>query len=99
MDMDKTREMMCMTWSYDIDTGRRLDFAEDGTPIHLKGITTCSFGEDGIAESSHVTQSILRTNGKSEVWWTQGSPCQWVGPWQHIDFTGFDKDSQVSNLK
>lgn len=91
MDIDKTREMMSMTWRYDIDTGRRLDFAEDGTPMHLKGLTTCAFGPDGQAATSHTTQSILRKNGKSEVWWTQGAPCEWLGPWQHIDFAGYDR--------
>ena len=91
MDIDKTREMMSMTWCYDMDTGRRLDFDEDGTPMHLTGLTTCAFGADGQAVTSHTTQSILRKNGMSEVWWTQGAPCDWLGPWQHIDFAGYGR--------
>jgi len=91
MDIDKTREMMSMTWCYDMDTGRRLDFTDDGTPVHLKGLTPCAFGEDGQAATSHATQSILRKDGRSEVWWTQGAPCEWLGPWQHIDFAGYGR--------
>jgi len=30
IDIAMAKEMMAMTWRYDIDTGKRLDFAEEG---------------------------------------------------------------------
>lgn len=89
MDIDKNMEMLGMTWHYDKDTGRRIDFAEDGTPMHLKGMTPCKF-EAGFG-GGHATLTIVRKNGKSEIWWVQGKPCEWLGPWQHIDFAGYGR--------
>jgi hypothetical protein len=89
VDITMAQEMTGMTWLYDRKTGRRLDFAEDGIPIYLKQGTPCNFRNLNKGGTMWSSSAILRRNGKSQIWWTKGRPCEWLGPWDHIDFAGF----------
>jgi len=77
IDIAMAKEMMAMTWRYDIDTGRRLDFAEDGiTPIYLKNNTSCGFQEQNKGGTMWGSCAIIRKNGKSKIWWTKRKPSE-----------------------
>jgi len=92
VDIAMAKEMTGMTWLYDIDTGRRLDFAEDGIiPIYLKNSTPCRLESRDKGGTMWASCAILKKNGKSEIWWTKGRPSEWLGPWQHINFAGYGK--------
>ena len=81
-----------MTWRYDIDTGRRLDFAEDGiTPIYLKNNTPCRFQGQDKGGTMCGSCAILKKYGNSKIWWTKGRLSEQLGPWQYIDFAGYGK--------
>ncbi len=92
VDIAMAKEMTGMTWRYDIDTGRRLDFAEDGkTPIYLREETPCGFEGPDKGGTMWGSCAILKKNGKSEIWWTKGRPSEWLGLWQRINFAGYSK--------
>ena len=91
VDIAMAKKMTGMTWRFDIETGKRLDFAEDGiTPIYLKE-TPCRFIGLDKGGTMWGSCAILKKNGKSEIWWTKGRPSEWLGPWQHINFAGYGK--------
>lgn len=91
IDIDMAKQMQQMTWNYDVETGVRNDFTADGTPVYLKGSTPCRFIGLDNGGSMWGTQAILRKNGRSQIWYTQGRPCEWVGPWHYVDFAGYLK--------
>lgn len=92
MDVPMAKQMMAMNWRYDVDTGKKLILAKDGrSPIALEGRTPCRYRT--IDKGGTMTSFIasVKKHGKTEIWWTQGRPCEWLGPWQHIDFAGFHR--------
>jgi len=91
LDICSTKEMLGMRFYYDKDTGRRIEFLEDGvTPLHLTKHTP-NYNKNDTTGTVWASCAILRKDGKTEIWWTKGNPADWLGPWQHTDFAGYGK--------
>ncbi len=96
IDEAMAKEGQKITYYYEKDTGRRIDFLEGSSyPLYL-GVHTISaywgaaLGMD-IGGTAHASQVIVEPAGRIKLNWVQGRPCEWVGPWQSADFFGYQK--------
>jgi len=96
LDSDLVKEAQCSMYYFDKDTGQRIDNLE-GTSLPLFiGMHTISaywgaaLGLD-IGGTIHAAQVVLSPSGRTRIDWVQGRPSEWVGPWQTVDFYGYQK--------
>jgi len=90
-DISMAKEMQGIRYYYDEQTGRRIEFLEDGiTPLHLTKHTP-NANINNTFGTVWGSCAILRKDGKTEIWWTKGNPADWLGPWQYTDFAGYGK--------
>jgi hypothetical protein len=91
LDIDMAKEMQGIRFYYNKDTGRKIEFLEDGiAPLHLTKHTP-NWNKMDVGGTMWGSQAILKKNGRTEIWWTKGTPAEWLGPWQHTDFAGYGK--------
>ena len=91
IDREMAKEMQGMRFLYDSKTGRKIEFLEDGvTPLYLTKHTP-GWNKMDVGGTMWGSQAILRPNGRTEIWFTKGTPAEWLGPWQHVDFAGYLK--------
>jgi hypothetical protein len=97
IDADMAKRMQGIRFWYDKETGKKIEFLADGvTPLWQTQHTPCAYGCGGImgvdiGGTMWGSQAILRKNGKTEIFWTKGRPCEWLGPWDRTDFSGYGK--------
>jgi hypothetical protein len=96
LDSDLVKEAQCSMYYFDKDTGQRIDNLE-GTALPLFiGMHTISaywgaaLGLD-IGGTIHAAQVVHSPGGRTRIDWVQGRPSEWVGPWQTVDFYGYQK--------
>lgn len=96
LDEELVKEGQKITYYFDEETGRKIEFLEGSTyPLYI-GVHTISaywgaaLGMD-IGGTAHASQVVQEPNGRKKVNWVQGRPNEWVGPWQSTDFYGYQK--------
>ncbi len=96
LDSDLVKEAQCSTYYFDKDTGQRIDNLEGTSLPLLIGMHTISaywgaaLGLD-IGGTIHAAQVVHSPSGRTRIDWVQGRPSEWVGPWQSVDFYGYQK--------
>lgn len=96
IDADTAKEMQGIRYFYEEKTGKKIEFLEDSNiPVYIGKHTPCAYWGAAIdvdmGGTVHAAQAILRKDGKTKIYWVQGRPCEWVGPWQSVDFSGYRK--------
>jgi hypothetical protein len=96
LDEALAQEGQKITYYFDQETGRKIEFLEGSNyPLYL-GLHTISayWGavlDMDIGGTAHAAQVIQETNGRIKINWVQGRPNEWLGPWQSTDFYGYQK--------
>ena len=96
LDEELVKEGQKITYYFDEETGRKIEFLEGSTyPLYI-GVHTISaywgaaLGMD-IGGTAHASQVVQMPSGRKKINWVQGRPCEWIGPWQSTDFYGYQK--------
>ena len=96
IDMEMAMQFMKGHHQHDKD-GRRIESAEGETPLQFTGDVTCPhhggypekwLGGTADSKIAKIPPTPLWKRGERgdlTIYWTMGRPCEWKGPWEHVN--------------